>query len=195
MGSIGANRNSASGQSPQDFVNNLVNDITRDVNYETSPEDLISSGDIQSIVEAYAMTHPNVDEEELLKSVREAVEAKINPLSKFDKPAARLTTHYATDIKAGDTITDEIIKGDGTKKNRVQWTFHPEGQSTFKETPYSDIIVTEVKAGPKTTKVTGKFDRAITKMNPKKEDYGKDFIKVTKTFKNEDIIQKRGKKR
>lgn len=82
MGSIGANRNSANGQSPQDFVNNLANDITRNVAVDASPEELINNGDIQGIVEAYAMTHPNVDEEELLKSVREAVEAKINPSKK-----------------------------------------------------------------------------------------------------------------
>ena len=117
-----------------------------------------------------------------------------NPLAKYDKPWARITAHYANTIKAGDTITDGLIKSDGTEKNGVEWTFHPEGYASFKSIPHNDLIVTEVKVGTKTTKITALFDNAVNKLNPKPEDYGKDMIKVTKTFKNDDIIEKRAKK-
>lgn len=55
----------------------LVRDITKDVNANTDPSELISNGDIQSVVEAYAMTHKGVDEEKILKDIEKAVQAKL----------------------------------------------------------------------------------------------------------------------
>ena len=64
------------------FVNDLVDDITKDVNINSNPEDLLSNGDVQSIVEAYAVMHKDVDEDKILKAVRDGVEQKIGGKSK-----------------------------------------------------------------------------------------------------------------
>ena len=112
----------------------------------------------------------------------------VDPLAKFDSDAFKAT--YAQDIKAGDKITDKIInETDGSAAHKM-WTFHPEGAGTFTAYPY-DVTVKTVKVSGKTTKITALFDRAMTKRNPQKSDWGKDFITVTKTFKNNDVIQKR----
>lgn len=94
------------------------------------------------------------------------------------------------DLKVGDTITDRVFDDNGNGK-RNKWTFHPEGQATFTEIPYSDLKITDVKVTPKTVKVTALFDKAVTKSRPQPSDFGKDFIEVTKTFKVGDITQKR----
>lgn len=117
---------------------------------------------------------------------------KADPLAKFDSNAFKAT--YATDIKAGDKITDKVIDeatGQGTHK---MWTFHPDNADTFKAYPY-DLTVQSVKVSNKTTTITALFDKAMTKSNPQPSDWGKDFIKVTKTFKNNEIIQKRKPKK
>ena len=176
MGSVGAKKQSGTADNRQSFIDGLVNDITRDVDVYSEPSDLIDNGDIQGIVEAYAMTHPDVDEEELLRDIRNAVEAKINPLAKYDIPSADLTAHHANDIKAGDVLRDGIINEKDGKFDRTKWNFTELGGQDFL---YDDITVTSVKVGPKTTKVTAKTSKGNT---------------VTKTFKNSDIIQKRGKK-
>ena len=114
-------------------------------------------------------------------------------LEKASAPAAKLSGIRAEDIKAGDTITDKIFDQNGENGKRKSWTFHPEGAEKFTEVPYSDLKVTDVKVTDKSVKVTALFDKAVTKPNPKPEDYGKDFIKVTKTFKKGEITQRRGK--
>ena len=111
-----------------------------------------------------------------------------NPLAKFDSNAFKAT--YASDIKPGDKITDKIINETTGAASHKMWTYHPAGADTFQAYPY-DVQVTAVKVGAKTTKVTAKWDKAMTKRNPQPSDWGKDFITVTKTFKNKDVLQKR----
>ena len=96
------------------------------------------------------------------------------------------------DIKPGDSMYDDMISDGGSKKT-ITWTFHPEGYETYKGYSMSDIKITDVKVTAKTVKVTGLFDKANLKEHPKKEDYGKDTIKVTHTFKIDDIAFKRKK--
>ena len=74
---IASGKKSSSETRDEKFVNDLVNDITKDVNANSDPEDLISNGDVQSIVEAYAIMHKDVNEDKILKAVRDGVELKI----------------------------------------------------------------------------------------------------------------------
>lgn len=74
---IASGKKSSSETRDEKFVNDLVNDITKDVNANSDPEDLMSNGDVQSIVEAYAIMHKDVNENKILKAVRDGVEQKI----------------------------------------------------------------------------------------------------------------------
>lgn len=61
----------------EQFIKALVKDITKDIGAEEgqmNPEELISNGDIQSIVEAYAIEHKGTDEDKMLNDIRDAVE-------------------------------------------------------------------------------------------------------------------------
>lgn len=105
-----------------------------------------------------------------------------------------LYAQRASDIKAGDTLQDLFFDAEGGPKGHVSWTFHPEGLGdTFKGFSYSDIKITEVKVTGKQVKVTGLYDKAVGKAHPTADDFGKDFIKVTKTFKPNEIVRKRVK--
>ncbi len=75
---IASGKKSSSQTRDEKLVNDLVNDITKDVNANSDPEDLISNGDVQSIVEAYAIMHKDVNENKILKAVRDGVEQKIS---------------------------------------------------------------------------------------------------------------------
>ena len=109
----------------------------------------------------------------------------LESMSNYSQTAMR-----ATDIKPGDTI-DADYRDENGKKVWRQWTYYPEGYDSFKANPMSDIKITSVKVTGKQVKVEGLFDKGVTKRNPKPEDYGKDFIKVKRTFKKDDIILKR----
>ena len=114
--------------------------------------------------------------------------AKTDPLAKFSNQTFKAT--YASDIKAGDKITDKIIDENTGNGSHKMWTFHPNNADTFQAYPY-DVKVQSVKASGKTTKITALWDKAMTMRNPQKSDWGKNFITVTKTFKNGDILQVR----
>ena len=111
-----------------------------------------------------------------------------DPLAKYSNEVFKAT--YASDIKPGDKITDRVINENTGKGEHKMWTYHPEGNETFKGYPY-DVTVQSVKVSGKTTKITALFDMAMVKTNPKESDWGKNFMVVTKTFKNGDILQKR----
>ena len=171
------------------FVNEMVEAMTRQYTREETP---FSNSDLEGAVEAYAMTHKGVDENALLNTIRGKVDTvqKTAKLEKFSNNAFKAT--YASDIKPGDEITDKIINESTGNTAHKMWTFHPEGYDTFQGYPY-DVTVTSVKVSGKTTKVTAVFDKAMIKRNPQPSDWGKDLMTVTKTFKNNDILQKRKK--
>ena len=50
----------------------FIEELARDLN---NPESGLSNGDMQGAVEAYAMTHPNVDEDEMMEAVRKRASA------------------------------------------------------------------------------------------------------------------------
>ena len=165
-------------------VESLARALASDADVE-NPQNLLSNSDLQAAVEAYAMTNKNVDEEKMLSDIRDKAETMILDKHSNDYQKAL----RASDISVGDNI-DADLRINGIAK-RAMWTFHPEGAETFKAYPYSDIKVTNVKVSKNTVKVTGLWDKALTKTNPSKSDYGKDFIEVTKTFKASDIVKKR----
>ena len=79
MGSVGASRNSANNTNIRDkFVNDMVREATSSipVNGEFDASSLISNGDIQSAVEAFVIQFGG-DEDEILRDIRNAVDAKI----------------------------------------------------------------------------------------------------------------------
>jgi len=71
----------------EQFIEDLVKDITKDISAEEgqmNPEELISNGDVQSIVEAYAIEHKGTDEDKMLNDIRDAVEKALK--KKYNLP-------------------------------------------------------------------------------------------------------------
>lgn len=61
------------------FINDLVKEATAaiPVNGEFDADDLMSNGDIQSIVEAYAIMYKGVNEDKLLNEIRNRIDAQL----------------------------------------------------------------------------------------------------------------------
>ena len=159
----------------QDMINDITSNIPVDINGNISPEDLISNSDLQAMVEAFTMQYGGNDDE-ILNKIRDGVDQKL--LSALDKPSAGLTTHRANKIETGDVITTKTFDSISDKNGKQQsWTFKFDNGVTTKDIPWgTDITVTDVKVTGKTVKVTGKTSKGNV---------------VTKTFKPQDIIQKR----
>jgi len=106
-------RNSVSGtlESSEDaFVSEMVEAMTREYTQDETP---MSNGDLESVVEAYAMTHPDSDENELLDRIRLAIERKLNSVEKTEYRQLSFFDSFTTDTEdtEKETISAENTSG------------------------------------------------------------------------------------
>lgn len=69
---LAGNRAGGGARSTEEFINDMVNAMTR--NYDSETEYPMSNSDLQGAVEAFAMMNKGVDEDKLLDQIRDRVE-------------------------------------------------------------------------------------------------------------------------
>ena len=119
----------------QKFIANMVESITRTI----GPDDIpMSRGDLESAVEAYAMTHPGVNEDALINKIDSAVDAHDNA-GKSVQQAVNLVAPAPVPKSAVNVATSEFVKAHGAEpRGTGTWAFDIGGQQVFFSGKYAD---------------------------------------------------------
>ena len=157
----------------------------------------LSTGDLQAAVEAFAMTHPEVDEMDLLMAIeteagliergvsdnKKGSDRNEKALAKVTSSAAKTKGMYAEDFKVGDTITSFGYDENGNNRHKLTWSKKSaEFGNMGRDVVYEDMRVTSVKKQANGVKITAEY-------------VGGNGVKYTATrvFKNREILTKRTK--
>ena len=121
----------------QKFIADMVESMTRTIGPDDTP---MSNSDLESAVEAFAMTHPGTDEDGVLDAIRSAVYIREDSDYAISSASAAAQVAPAPVPKSAVNVaTSEFVRAHGTEpRGTGTWAFDIGGRQVFFSGKYAD---------------------------------------------------------